>query len=110
MYYLFALSLSNGLSAELRAHFYDTIAQKHLSCLYFFFASLLLVTVRIVFTLPSSFILSPLATVHLLADTLGTCIVGDLVEYWVIAANGSHCVTVMGTLSVGSVEEFVGVG
>ena len=55
MYYLFALSLSNGLSAELRAHFYDTIAQKHLSCLYFFFTSLLLVIVHIVFTLPSSF-------------------------------------------------------
>ena len=54
MYYLFALSLSNGLSAELRAHFYDTIAQKHLSCLYFFCASLLLVIVHIVFTLPSS--------------------------------------------------------
>ena len=28
MYYLFALILLNRLSAELRAHFYDTIAQK----------------------------------------------------------------------------------
>ena len=55
MYYLFALSLSNGLSAELRAHFYDTIAQKRLFCLYFFFASLLLVIVCIVFTLPHLF-------------------------------------------------------
>ena len=55
IYYLFVLSLSNGLNAELRAHFYDTIAQKRLPCLYLFFTSLLLVIVYIVFTLPSSF-------------------------------------------------------
>ena len=41
---------------------------------------------------------------------MGTCAVRDLLAYWVIAANGSHCVAVMETLSVGSVEEFVGVG
>ena len=55
MYSVFALSLSNRLSAKLRAHFYDKIAQNHLPCLYFFFTSLLLDIVHIIFTLPSSF-------------------------------------------------------
>ena len=41
---------------------------------------------------------------------LGTSLGEDLLAYWVIAANGSHRVTVMGTLSVGSVEEVAGVG
>ena len=54
MYYLFALSLSNGLSAELRAHFYDTIAHKCLPYLYLFFTSLLLVVVHVALTLPWS--------------------------------------------------------
>ena len=52
MYYLFALSLSNRLSAELRAHFYDTIEQNGLPCLYLVFISLLLVIVHIAFSLP----------------------------------------------------------
>ena len=34
---------------------------------------------------------------------------GDSLEYCVIAANGSHRVTVMRTLTVGIVEEFAGV-
>ena len=34
----------------------------------------------------------------------------DCLEYWVIAAIGSHHDTVLGTLFVESVEEFVGLG